>query len=547
MFSSFTAFIMAFLAFFYNIFGCMDVANRYTFRVDAAAPGQEIGNLTQCVNVWNMGTAFYEPQKNESYDVFRFVEYVQLMQCSGGDADRDLFRDPLDRTVTDDYDFTKLVKNCAGILSLCAKPHLKFGNVPLKLTSDPEKGVFSGNINPPDDYGAYYNYMRACAEALCGAFGADEVRSWRFGVMTEYENSDWFRAKSGDPAETAEAYCKLYDYTVAALEDVLGGDIYIGAHSMTVTEGLWDEEIFIRHCAEGTNYITGEKGTRLCYLSASFYDVRPGKFTSGKTLPETVGWLRATAEKYGLTGLDYGVDEGRILVGVNAGADSNELYSRSVGDTWQGAYDARMYGQLMDNGIQYFSYWHTLTEGLTKGFPTVSYHVSDMVSRYAGSRALPVETVRRGLNYKAEVSVHAAYNESTRTLRAFAYNFKNDLLYFRPADVSVDFAVPQFADGDVTVTVYRIDDNCNYFDEWTADRKANGITDDMFSWSPDDGCVLTMRDRKAKDLFYGNSEKYEACAQLVPETYTASVKNGSLTLRDTLAANTAVFYEITQP
>lgn len=544
MLSSITAFLTSLLAFFNAVFGLSGGIGRYQFLLDAAHPGASVGNLAKCVNVWDMGTSFYAPQRNEKYDVFEFVEYVQLMQCTGGSASRDLFADPLDRETTDDYDFTRLVKNCAGILSLGAKPHLKFGNVPLKLTTDPEKGVFSDNVNPPDDYGAYYDYIRACVEALVDAFGAQEVRSWHFGVMTEYENSDWFRAKDGEPDHTANAFCKLYDYTVGALQDVLGEDVYVGAHSMTVTEGLWNEEKFIRHCAIGINYYTGKKGTRVCYLSTSFYDIKPGEFTSGKTLPESVGYLRATAEKYGLKDLDYGVDEGRILVGDHAGADSSELLSRSAGFTWQGAYDARQYGQMMDGGIGYFSYWSSLSNGLTQGFPTISYHVSKLISTYDGSRLLPVKTVKKGLNYKAEVSVHGAYDPSTGILRAFAYHFKNDLSYSRSADVTVAFDAPGFADGEVTVTVYRIDDDCNYFDEWTADRKANGVTDDMFSWSPDDGCVSSMTNQKAKDLFYGNYEKYEACAALTPEVRTVRVKDGRITLRDTLPANTAVFYEI---
>lgn len=538
------AFLAALMAFFYNLFGWCDMTNRYQFQVDVSSQGVLIGNMAKCINLWDMGTSFYAPQKNEKYDIYEFVEYVQLMQCTGGSLSRDLFVDPSDRDVLDDYDFTRLVKNCAGILSLGAKPHLKLGGVPLKYTTDPQGCVFSENANPPDDYDVYYAYIRACAQALVDAFGVQEVKTWHFGVMTEYENADWFFAKDRDPVHTAQEFCKLYDYTVGALQDVLGEDIYVGAHSMTVTEGLWDEEVFIRHCAIGTNYCTGKKGSRLSYLSASFYDIRPGEFTSGKTLPETIAYLRKTAERYGFKHLDYGIDEGRILVGNHSGADSTELLSRSAGDTWQGAYDARQYGQMLDGGIGYFSYWGYLTGGLSDGFPTISYHVAKLISQYEGSRLVPVKTTFRGTNYQAEVSAHAAYNESTRTLRAFVYNFKNDLSYFRPAKTMLTIDAPQFADGDVTVTVWRIDDDCNYFDEWTADREANGITDDMFSWSPDDGCLSSMRDQQAKDLFYQNYDKYEACAALSPQTYTAEVRNGRITLTDNIPANTAIFYEI---
>ena len=60
--------------------------------------------------------------------------------------------------------------------------------------------------------------------------------------MTEYENADWFVGSDSEDKEilakeSAEAYCKLYDYTAQALVDVLGEDVFVGAHSMSVTEG----------------------------------------------------------------------------------------------------------------------------------------------------------------------------------------------------------------------------------------------------------------------------------------------------------------------
>ena len=108
--------------------------------------------------------------------------------------------------------------------------------------------------------------------------------------MTEYENEDWFKANDDEDevaraAATADAYCKLYDYTVQALIDSIGEEVFVGAHSMTVTEGLWNENIFIKHCAYGKNAKTGKTGTRLCYLSASFYDSTPEHPTKGYTLP----------------------------------------------------------------------------------------------------------------------------------------------------------------------------------------------------------------------------------------------------------------------
>lgn len=87
----------------------------------------------------------------------------------------------VDASVLDDYDFTRLIENCRGILALGAKPHLKLGGVPVKFTSDYEYGGFGMNVYPPDNYNVYYNYIKATASALVDEFGRDEVLSWRFG------------------------------------------------------------------------------------------------------------------------------------------------------------------------------------------------------------------------------------------------------------------------------------------------------------------------------------------------------------------------------
>ena len=190
--------------------------NKYSFTVDTDTKGNTLANPVSNVNIWSIeGDPFVNAVASEENNIFEFVEYIQLMQCSGGTETRDLFKNPTDTSVTDDYDFTRLINNCRGVLNLGAKPMLKLGSVPLKYTKDAStEAGFGMNPYPPDDFDVYYNYIAALAQALVDEFGKEEVLTWRFGVMTEFENYDWFKTQSEDPAESAEAYCKLYDYTV---------------------------------------------------------------------------------------------------------------------------------------------------------------------------------------------------------------------------------------------------------------------------------------------------------------------------------------------
>ncbi|MBR2957109.1 MAG: hypothetical protein IKC20_02540 [Clostridia bacterium] len=527
-------------------------ANDYSFTVDSSVLGDELPNVVSNVNIWDMNGSdqFTNLKINEEYNIGEFVEFVQLMQCTGGNATRDLFKDPLNFDVLDDYDFTRLIDNCEGILALGAKPHLKLGSVPLKYSANAIEGEdFGTNIYPPDDYDVYYSYMAAMAQALVDAFGKDELLTWRFGVMTEYENAQWFMAVSEDPQESAVEYCKLYDYTVAALQDTIDENVIVGAHSMTVTEGLWDENIFIQHCANGTNYKTGEKGTRVCFLTGSFYDSKPGEPTSGYTVSETIAFLQNCAKKAGLEDIIFGIDEGRLLCGISSGATDDQLLNRTVGYTYQAAYDARIYKQLFDCGGDYFSAWGYLSNGLFDGNPTVSYHVAKNFYSFAGTDRVAVQKNKNGVVYKADVDVVAAFDDEADILRVMAYNFKDDIEYSKTVDLSFEIKAPQFDGKTVKITKYIIDDDCNYFDEWVEDRKTYGIGDDCFAWSPDDPCIdngTTLSNSAAREIYLTRlRSKYYECSKLVPVAETATVENGVLVLEDTLAANGVIFYEIT--
>ncbi len=534
------------------IFSGGGTINDYEFNIDASVQGEVLPNAVSNINIWNAyeSTEFSKPQINEKYNITDFVEYVQLMQCTGGNASRDLFVDPYNFDVLDDYDFTKLIENCKGIISMGMKPHLKLGSVPLKYSEKASEDEYFGtNIYPPDDYDIYYNYIKAMAQALVDEFGADEVLTWRFGIMTEYENADWFMTVDKSPENSAAAYCKLYDYSVDALQKVIGEDVFVGAHSMTVTEGLWDEKIFIEHCAKGMNHKTGKTGARICFLSASFYDSNPGKFTNGKTLPETIGYLKTCAEEAGLKNLIFGIDEGRILSGIVAGKDDIQLLSRTVGYTYQAAYDARLYKQLFDSSGEYFSSWDYLTGGLFSGYPTVSWHIAKNISQFKGMKRISTENIKKGVLYNTEVDTVAAYDKASETVRIMAYNFKNDVEYSKTADLKLNLNIPQFNGKKVRVTAYVVDDDCNFFDEWVEDRKTYGIGDDCFGWSPDDPIIestVTLADPQARELYFEKlRDKYEECSRLEPVQETRTVENSVITLEKELAANGVVFYEIT--
>ncbi|MBQ3388404.1 MAG: hypothetical protein IJG60_04240 [Thermoguttaceae bacterium] len=523
-----------------------------SFHLDTAQAGTKpIGNKLSSVNVWKFESLSppTEQDRADGADLTPFVEYVQLMQATGSSPDRDLFRDPLNREIPDDYRFEPLLDACALILSLGARPHIKF-SVPFKYSANPENGDFQTNVFPPDDYGVYDTFVAALARALTGRFGLAEVRRWRFGVLTEFENPGWFRARSGTPDDSREAYFELYDHTAETLSAELGPGICIGAHAMSCSEGLWDERDFLNHCATGVNFKTGKTGSPISFIAVSFYDYAPGK-PAAAPLPEVVGRLRARAEEVGLTNLFYGVDEGRILYGLHSGTASADLFQRAVGRTYQAAFDARLLKQMVDADIDYFSSWSYSTGGVYHGLPTPGYFVARLFSEFRGAYPLRIErTEEAGLPDGVEIDAVAGWEPAAKTLRLMVWHFKDDYGYIGRAKAALNITAPDLAGKRARVTKWTVDDRVNFFPEWEKDRERYNIGNDCFFWSPDDPGLddphYTLTDPDARKIYETVLRpRYAQIAKLDSEEEIFEIPDsGELVLETQLDHHAVVFYRI---
>ena len=512
--------------------------------VEGTRPGRTLPNVQQTLTLWHLAQGAYtNTTRNAEWDVTEFAEYVEIMGATGGNPVRDCLRNPGDRTALDDYDFSRLVSGCRNIVRFGLKPYLKLGNVPGKFTADYNGGHFAMNIRPPTDESAYVRYMTACAKALLDAFGREELLKWRFAVLTEYENAGWFKAASGNAEETFRAYCRLYEMTAAAFTGTISPDITIGAHAMAVTEGLWDERRFIRYAAE--------HGLPLKFVTASYYDARPGRFTSGMTLPRTIAHLRDAAVSAGLTNLFYGVDEGRILDGNAKGSAGRQLALRIVGDTFQAAYDARTVKQIFDSGAEYFASWGYLSgpDTFFEGLPSVSFHVARESARFKGMRRLPV-AVSGSVRKEVEVDAVAALSPDGGTLRIMVYAFRNEQFAKGVTPFRIAVKLPAgWAGREIAITRKLVDDDANWFDEWRAERAKRKIGDDRFGWSPDDPApmkeVIGLKSQADRELFQKEIEpKLRACARLGSRTERVRAPGGELSVDCVLPDNAVLFIEL---
>jgi xylan 1,4-beta-xylosidase len=116
--------------------------------------------------------------------------------------------------------------------------------------------------SPPKNYARWtelvYQLVRHCVER----YGRAEVEQWYFEVWNEPNLPNYWKG-------TFEEYCRLYDHSVAGATRALP-TVKIGGPAMTRPglEGARDFLArFLEHCTSGTNYVTGQHGTQLDFVS----------------------------------------------------------------------------------------------------------------------------------------------------------------------------------------------------------------------------------------------------------------------------------------
>jgi xylan 1,4-beta-xylosidase len=150
-----------------------------------------------------------------------------------------------------------------GILDTFAQagllPFVELGFMPEALSAHPtpyrnssSMTLDGGCLYPPADYGKWGELVGTWA-AHARARYPDAASDWLWELWNEPDIGYW----QGTFAE----YAKLYDYTEAALHQVMP-DAPLGGPAVAGAGGTFLRQ-FLQHCATGTNAVTGGVGTRL--------------------------------------------------------------------------------------------------------------------------------------------------------------------------------------------------------------------------------------------------------------------------------------------
>ncbi|MCL2404891.1 MAG: hypothetical protein FWC92_05005 [Defluviitaleaceae bacterium] len=170
------------------------------------------------------------------------------------------------------YYFGLIDKMCDIWLANNCKPFFEIGFMPMALADmtgiEKEWDSYSqykrvGWSRPPKDYKKWYDLICNLVKHLVARYGEKEIESWYFEMWNEPDIFYW--------TGTHEEFCKLYDYTQAAIHDVLptarfGGPATCGAMSFDSKAANYLRD-FLVHTKSGTNYYSGKTGTRLDFTS----------------------------------------------------------------------------------------------------------------------------------------------------------------------------------------------------------------------------------------------------------------------------------------
>lgn len=217
------------------------------------------------------------------------------------------------------YDFETIDRIIDIWLKNNCVPFLELGFMPRDL-ADPreaENGVsytagygsvseyqLRGWCQPPKDYDKWYTLIDRLAAHLLDRYGLREIERWYFEMWNEPDIFYWH----GSPEE----FCKLYDYTEAALHKVIPTARFGGPATTGNEDPEKDGSLFLRsflaHTRDGINYFTGQQGTRLDFVS---FHSKGGNYRfdalAEKQLPSVRTFLANIRTQAGII-RDYGYD-----------------------------------------------------------------------------------------------------------------------------------------------------------------------------------------------------------------------------------------------
>ncbi|NOU61292.1 GH39 family glycosyl hydrolase [Marinifilum caeruleilacunae] len=208
------------------------------------------------------------------------------------------------------YDFSNVNKVLGEYVKRGLKPIVEYDYLP-KLLEQKSESLSKGNDEGmkmrntgPNDWKKWSDLMKAATKNFIDEFGHEEVRSWYFEVWNEPD---------GWPLDQMDTFYKMYDVFVDAVTSV-DSELKVGGPACYHEYFL---RPFLNHVVNGTNYVTGEKGTRIDFISYHIYGLS-GKWLNSaphlqpqvQRFSQSVLWLKRLMKEFpDLKGTELHINE----------------------------------------------------------------------------------------------------------------------------------------------------------------------------------------------------------------------------------------------
>lgn len=208
------------------------------------------------------------------------------------------------------YDFSKVNTVFAEYVKRGLKPIVEYDYLP-KLLEMKGESVSKGNDEGmkmrntgPNDWKKWSDLMKAATRNFIVEFGKEEVRTWYFEVWNEPD---------GWPMDQMHVFYKMYDVFVDAVTSV-DSQLRVGGPACYHEYFL---RPFLNHVVNGTNHVTGKKGTRIDFISYHIYglsgkwlNMEPHIQPQVQRFSQSVLWIKRLMKDFPeLKGTEFHINE----------------------------------------------------------------------------------------------------------------------------------------------------------------------------------------------------------------------------------------------
>jgi xylan 1,4-beta-xylosidase len=394
------------------------------------------------------------------------------------------------------YDWTIVDRIFDTYLARGVRPYAQIGFMPEALSIKPKpyrhhwkpgdkyESIYTGWSHPPKDYDRWRELVFQWAKHCAHRYGMAEVEQWYWQTWNEANIGYW----QGTPQE----FYKLHDFAAHGVRRAIP-NARIGGPETAGFGGKFARD-FYEHCLRGTNHATGERGTRLDFVS--FHAKGKPEFVDGHVRMGIANQLAEIEKGFQLIASFPELKDKPIVIGESDpdgcaacsathypqnGYRNGTLYAAYTAASFARKYDlARKYGVNLEGALT----WAFEFEGqpffaghrvlATNGIDLPVLNVFRMLAKMDGTRVKAksdanagVDAIRQSGVRSERPDVAALASRGERQLSVLVWHYHDDDVPGAAAEVKLSLAGLPVDAAKLTLHHYRIDDgHSNAFAAW---------------------------------------------------------------------------------